>query len=141
MSESFTDRIAKYAINAASAYAASKMVFSAPGRVGLITVDKILPSGQYSLAMVQAAASVGASLVSDGLHSFVLPHIAHNNKLSNKEALVLAALASGGAFTVVQEVLSEGSTQELGRAKVFAVGAASEMLGHYVYESTIHPPM
>lgn len=86
------------------------------------------------------ALGFASSWAGDLIHDWLLPHLSPDRKFSQMESAFLAPTVAGAVQVGVLEAVSPGAVKQLGgQAMVFGIGAASYILGQYVYENLALP--
>ncbi len=98
------------------------------------------PLGNIPIPLAGAAIAVGASLVSDMAHAWLLPHINADKRLVAWEGALLTPAAGGAGFLLGAYIANPETLNSSTEVRnLFVVGAASEILGQWVYQSFLLP--
>lgn len=100
----------------------------------------ITPIGNIPVPVAGGLISVGASMLSDMAHAWILPHLSDSKRLQAMESKLLTPAMGGVGFIALAYianpyVLSDTKTTR----NLFLLGAMSEILGQFAYEALIAP--
>ena len=127
------DQITKPILNGLMTYVGAKAL-------GL-KYDTNLPiiNRSYEAPMALAIAAVPASFVTEMAHNFVLPGINQHSKMGQMEAMVLSPIIQGALLAGIVQTGGSVQLNNLGTMKVFGLGAGSEVISTYAFESVLRP--
>lgn len=127
------NKIAKYGSTAA----AGAILFSQynKGQALLKT-----PLGNVPVPLAGAAISVAASILADAMHSWILPEIQDDKRLMQWESALLVPGFGGLGFVTAAYVSNPRIFDSSAEVRnLFILGALSEVIGQYVYQSFLVP--
>ncbi len=127
------NRVTKYGSTAAISAALFQMANS--GYSSMKT-----PIGTIPVPVAGALIGVGASVLSDMLHAWLLPHINNDKRLTSVEGALLTPAMGGGGFLLGSYMMNPGALNSNAEIRnLFLVGAASEVLSQWLYQSVLLP--
>lgn len=87
------------------------------------------------LYLIAGAGGVGASVMGDIVHSYVLPHIPTLKKYSVQESAILSPAINAGSYLGTFYLLNPDTIKTIGALQLVGEAVASDIGAHYVADS------